>query len=134
MTDIENIIINRINNVLEAAGYHDILKSDYEDVPSEFPCVFFQQFDSYEHTEQHSSSRENNFDTVVFEGDIYSNLNNGARSECKAIVQIIDAEMVSLGFSRTTNQALKPSSPTYKARRFVRYRGVVDTNKYIYHI
>ena len=134
MTDIENIIINRITNVLEAAGYHDILKSDYEDVPSEFPCVFFHQFDSYEHTEQHSSSRENNFDTVVFEGDIYSNLNNGAKSECKTIMQLIDAEMVSLGFSRTTNQPLKPTSDMYKARRFVRYRANVDSNKYIYHI
>lgn len=134
MIDIENIIINRIDTVLQGGGYSGILKSDYEDVPSEFPCVFFQQFDSYEHTEQHSSSRDTNSDTVVFECDIYSNKNNGAKSECKAIMQLIDAEMVSLGFSRTTNQPLKPTSPVYKARRFVRYRGVVDKNKYIYHI
>lgn len=134
MTDIENIIINRINTVLDDAGYKDILISDYENVPSTFPCVVFEQSDSYEHTDQHNSSRTNNFDTVVFEADIYSNKKNGAKSQCKAIAQIIEAEMVSLGFSRTANQPLKPTSDMYKARQFVRYRGVVDSNKYIYHI
>lgn len=133
MTDIENIIINRIDNALETAGYKDILISDYENVPSEFPCVVFEQSDSYEHVNEHNSSRTNNHDTVVFEADIYSNEKNGAKSECKAIAQIIDAEMVSLGFSRAANQPLKPTSEMYKARLFLRYRGNVDSNKYIYH-
>lgn len=134
MTDIENIIINRIDTVLENAGYHDILISDYENVPSEFPCVVFEQSDGYERTEYHNSSRENNVDVVVFEADIYSNKKNGAKSECKAIVQIIDTEMASLGFSRTANQPLKPTSNMYRARQLVRYRANVDSNKYIYHI
>lgn len=134
MTDIENIIINRIDTVLENAGYEDILLSDYENIPSEFPCVVFEQADSYERANTHNSSRENSHDTIVFEADIYSNKKNGAKSECKAIAQIIDAEMASLGFSRTANQPLKPTSDMYKARRFVRYRASVDSNKYIYHV
>ena len=134
MTDIENIIINRIDTALETAGYKDILGSTYEDVPASFPWVFFEQSDCYEHLNQHNSSRANNFETVVFEADIYSNKNNGAKAECKAIEQIIDAEMVSLGFARTTAQPMKPTSEMYKARLFARYRGVVDSNKYIYHI
>jgi len=134
MTDIENIIINRIDKALETAGYANILGSSYQDVPAEFPWVFFEQSDSYEQTNQHNSSRANNFDTIVFEADIYSNKNNGAKGECKAIEQIIDAEMVSLGFSRTMAQPMRPTSDMYKARLFARYRGVVDSNKYIYHI
>ena len=31
MTDIENIIINRIDTALETAGYKDILGSSYKD-------------------------------------------------------------------------------------------------------
>lgn len=134
MTDIENIIINRIDTALAAAGFTDILGSTYQDVPASFPWVFFEQSDSYESVQQHNSSRTNNFDTVVFEADIYSNKNNSAKAECKAIEQIIDAEMVALGFSRTTAQPMKPTSDLYKARLFARYRGVVDSNKYIYHI
>ncbi len=134
MTDIENIIINRIDTALTTAGYTDILGSTYQDVPASFPWVFFEQSDSYESVDKHNSSRTNNFDTVVFEADIYSNKNNGAKAECKAIEQIIDAEMVALGFSRTTAQPMKPTSDLYKARLFARYRGVVDSNKYIYHI
>lgn len=134
MTDIENIIINRIDNALETAGFADILGSTYQDVPASFPWVFFEQSDSYEHVNQHNSSRTNNHDTVVFEADIYSNKISGAKGECKDILKVIDAEMVSLGFSRTMAQPMRPTSDLYKARMFVRYRGVVDSNKYIYHI
>ena len=134
MTDIENIIINRIDNALETAGYKDILGSTYQDVPASFPWVFFEQSDSYEHVNQHNSSRTNNHDTVVFEADIYSNKISGAKGECKDILEVIDAEMVSLGFSRTMAQPMRPTSDLYKARMLVRYRGVVDSNKCIYHI
>ena len=134
MTDIENIIINRIDTALEAAGYKDILGSTYQDTPASFPWVFFEQSDSYENPLYHNASRTNNHDTVVFEADIYSNKKNGAKTECKEIEQIIDTEMVALGFSRTTAQPMKPTSDLYKARLFARYRAVVDSNKYIYHI
>ena len=134
MTDIENIIINRIDTALETAGYKDILGSSYQDVPASFPWVFFEQSDSYEHTNQHNSSRENNHDTVVFEADIYSNKKNGAKGECKDILKVIDEEMVALGFSRTTAQPMRPTSDMYNARLFARYRASVDSNKYIYHI
>lgn len=134
MTDIENIIINRIDNALETAGYKDILGSTYQDVPASFPWVFFEQSDSYEHVSEHNSSRTNNHDTVVFEADIYSNKTVGAKGECKDILKVIDDEMVSLGFSRTTAQPMRPTSDLYKARTFARYRANVDSNKYIYHI
>lgn len=133
MTDIENIIINRIDTALTNGGYENILGSTYKDVPASFPWVFFEQSDSYESVTQHNSSRKNNFDTVVFEADIYSKKKNGAKAECKDIAQIIDTEMVALGFSRTTETPLQPTSNLYNARLFVRYRGIVDSNKYIYH-
>ena len=134
MTDIENIIINRIDNALTVAGYKNILGSTYQDVPASFPWVFFEQSDSYESTNQHNSSRANNFDTIVFEADIYSTKNDGAKGECKAIMNVIDAEMTSLGFSRTMAQPMRPTSDMYNARLIARYRGVVDSNKYIYHV
>ena len=134
MTDIENIIINRIDKALEAAGYANILGSTYQDIPASFPWVFFEQSDAYESVTQHNSSRANNFETVTFEADIYSSKNSGAKGECKAICQIIDAEMQSLGFSRSTAVPMKPTSDMYDARLFVRYRANVDSNKYIYHI
>jgi Xaa-Pro aminopeptidase len=133
MTDIENIIINRIDNALSSAGYKDILGSSYQEIPASFPWVFFEQSDDYERVTHHNSSRTNNFDTVVFEADIYSNKVNGSKGECKAILKVIDDEMVSLGFERATAQPMRPTSDMYKARLFARYRGVVDSNKYIYH-
>lgn len=134
MTDIENIIITRIDNALSDNGYSDILGSTYQDVPSSFPWVFFQMSDAYENTRQHNSSRKNNFETVVFEGNIYSNKNNNSKDECKRILSIIDEEMSALGFSRATAVPLVPTSEMYKARLFVRYRAIIDSNKYIYHI
>ena len=133
MTDIENIIINRIDNVLANGGYSNILGSSYQDLPASFPWVFFEMSDSYENSTYHKSSRQNNYDTVVFEADIYSNKKSGSKAECKKILQIIDAEMASLGFERTTAQPMRPTSEMYTARLFARYRGTVDTNTYIYH-
>lgn len=134
MVDIENVIINRIDKVLAAAGYKDILGSTYQDLPAEFPWVFLEQSDTYEEPGYHKSSRVNNYDSVTFEVDIYSNKAKASKSECKKILAVIDAEMVSLGFSRLVAQPMRPTSEMYKARLFARYRGIVDANKYIYHI
>lgn len=133
MTDIENIIINRIDTVLSNAGFKDILGSTYQDLPASFPWVFFEQSDSYENEQYHKSSRQNNYYTVVFEADIYSNKKSRSKEECKKILAIIDDEMASLGFSRTVAQPMRPTSEMYKARMFARYRGTVDSNTYIYH-
>lgn len=133
MTDIENIIINRIDNVLSQAGYKDILGSTYQDLPAAFPWVFFEQIDTYENPTYHKSSRTNNYDTVTFEADIYSNKKTKSKEECKKILALIDDEMVSLGFERIAAQPMRPTSEMYKARIVARYRGTVDSNKYIYH-
>lgn len=134
MTDIENIIIDKVDTALNTAGYKDIVGTSYQDVPANFPWVFFEQSDSYEDVAKHNSTRTNNHEYVVYEADIYSNKNNGAKAECKAILSVIDQEMASLGFSRTTAQPMKPMSEMYKARLFVRYRATIDSNKFIYHI
>lgn len=134
MTDIENIIITRINNVLTTNGFTDIVGSSYKDVPSSFPWVFLVQSDTYEVVNKHNSSRVNNHETVVFEADIYSNKKNNAKGECKKIAKIIDEEMSLLGFARTSGQPLQPTSDLYNARFFARYRAEIDSNKYIYHI
>ena len=134
MTDIENLIIDKVDKALETGGYKDILGSSYQDVPASFPWVFFEQADSYESVDKHSSSRDNNYDIVVFEADIYSNKDSGAKAECKAIMQIIDNELALMGFARMTAQSMRPASEGYKARLFARYRAEVDRNKYIYHI
>ena len=107
MNDIENIIINRIDKALADGGYSNILGSTYQDLPASFPWVFFEMSDSYENSTYHKSSRENNYDTVVFEADIYSNRKSGSKGECKDILHLIDAEMTSLGFERTTAQPMR---------------------------
>ena len=134
MSDLENIIIDKIDKVLTAEGYTNILGSTYQDVPASFPWVFFEQSDDYESVAQHNSSRLPKFETVVFEADIYSNLKNDAKAECKKIERIIDKEMTLLGFTRTTAQPMRPTNEMYTARLIARYRANVDSNKYIYHI
>ena len=88
MTDIENIIINRIDNVLSQAGYKDILGSTYQDLPANFPWVFFEQIDTYENPTYHKSSRTNNYDTVTFEADIYSNKKTNQKRSAKRYLHL----------------------------------------------
>lgn len=133
MIDIENQIFTNIRNAIKAStDYSDIvLTSDPSYTPAKFPCVFFCQSDSYPTAAKHTSSREDRFETVVFEAYVYSNKTSGAKTECKKILSIIDEEMRIEGFTRTTETPLAPAANTVKAIRFARYRAEASSKTYI---
>lgn len=131
MIDVENQVITYVTEAFNGTKYEDIyLSSDPTRTPNTFPCVYIAQADSYEEQRTRTSSREQLFETVVFECYVYSNKTSGAKAECKGVMAVIDEAMRQQGFILSTETPLVPSIDTVKAIRFSRYRANVSTVKY----
>lgn len=119
MIDIENIIINTLVTALPNVN---VVGSLIES-PESFPCVAVEQIDSYVYNTQDSSSNENH-DKIAFQIEIYSNKQDTAKSECKAIAKTVDDTMLGMKFNRTfLNRVKNADSKIY--RLVGRYEGVV---------
>jgi hypothetical protein len=131
MIDVENQIITNVIEAFTGTKYEDIyISSDPARTPNTFPCVYIAQTDSYETRNTRPASREQLFETVVFECYVYSNKTSGAKMECKNVMTIIDESMRIQGFTRSTETPLMPSVDTVKAIRFSRYTANASTVKY----
>lgn len=131
MIDVENQVITFVTEAFEGTNYEDIyLSSDPARTPNTFPCVYLAQSDAYEPASSRPASREQLFETVVFECYVYSNKTSGAKAECKKVMEIVDEAMRIHGFTLMTETPLMPNVDTVKAIRFSRYRANVSTVKY----
>ncbi len=132
MIDVENQIFTNVRNAIKAdPTFADtVITSDPSYVPVKFPAVFFCMTDSYPTANKHTSSREERFETVVFEAYVYSNKTSGSKAECKKLMSIINQTMQITGFSQTTETPLTPAANTVKAIRFSRYRAEASSDTY----
>lgn len=131
MIDVENQVITNVTEAFTGTQYADIyISSDPARTPNTFPCVYIAQADSYEDMRNRPASREQLFETVVFECYVYSNKTTGAKAECKKVMSVIDEAMRIQGFTLSTETPLMPNVDTVKAIRFSRYRANASTVKY----
>lgn len=129
MIDVENEIITIIR---EALPQNVLVVSTDDDVPSKFPCVYVEEMDSYNDNKSMTSSRADTYDVVMYQVYVYSNKNQGAKSECKALVKIVDDTMRLYGFERKVKQPLGRLVDFVKYAYVLRYVGEVgakDTYK-----
>jgi len=130
MIDVENQVITFVTEAFAGTTYEDIyLSSDPARTPNTFPCVYLAQSDAYEPSSR-PATREQLFETVVFECYVYSNKTTGAKAECKKVMEIVDEAMRIHNFTLMTETPLMPNVDTVKAIRFSRYRANVSTVKY----
>lgn len=131
MIDVENQVITYITEAFAGTDYEDIyISSDPARTPNSFPCVYLAQSDSYEETGTRPATRQQLFETVVFEVYVYSNKTTGSKAQCKAVMKIIDNAMRIQGFTQSTETPLTPTVDTVKAIRFSRYKAKVSAVKY----
>ena len=100
MIDIESNVFNRVVTKVRES-YPDIyMTGEYVKSPPSFPAASLVEADNATRTDTIDSGSNENHVNVVYEVDVYSNKANGKRSECKAIIDLIDAEMLAMGFTR----------------------------------
>ena len=132
MIDIENEVFNRVATRVREQFPDIFMTGEYVNSPPSFPAVSLVEMDnSIRETTVDSGSNENHVN-VMYEVNVYSNKTAGKKSECKAIVALLDNEMTAMGFVRST---LTPVPNEYDAtiyRMVGRYRAAVSTDYKIF--
>ena len=132
MIDIENELFRILATKLRARYSNIFITGDYAIVPPSFPCVSIVEMDNTPYRRTQTQNDMENHVTVMYEVDVFSNKTSGKKSECKAIIALIDEEMLKLGFDRTFLNPLPNPENTTVYRMKGRYVAVVSKDQVIY--
>lgn len=122
--DIFTLVATRLRTELGASNIY--ITGEYNAVPPKFPCVYLYEADNF--NAGGDSCRAEVITGVMYEVQIYSNLTNGKKSECKKIAQIIDSVLSPLGFTRTMLQQIPNMQDATIFRMIARYTASVIDN------
>ena len=125
MIDIETKIYSPLATAL-MAEYPDIfVTSEPVPTPGKPLVVGIVQEDNYMTIRHLDNSGRERFATVMFQVDVYCNLQSGKKSKAKEVMNFIDERMFKLNFTRIALTPL-PSPDTGYYRYTARYRAETD--------
>lgn len=132
MIDIENAVFNRVAMKVREI-YPDIfMTGEYVKSPPSFPAASLMEMDNSTRIETIDSGSNENHANVMYEVNVYSNKTVGKKTECKAIIALIDEEMLAMGFSRSTLTPVPNENDSTIYRMVGRYRAAVSSTHEIY--
>ena len=132
MIDIENEVFDRVAKRVREQCPDIYMAGEYVKSPSSFPAAFLVEMDnSIRASTVDSGSSENHVD-VMYEAQTYSNKTAGKKSECKAIMALIDEEMTAMGFVRSTLTPVPNEHDSTIYRMVGRYRAAVSADHKIF--
>lgn len=128
MIDIENSVFNRVVEKVREQYPNIYMVGEYVKSPSSFPAGSLVEMDNSTRTDTIDSGSNENHANVMYEANVYSNKTTGKKSECKAIIALIDQEMLALGFVRVTLTPVPNMNDSTIYRMVGRYRATVSAN------
>lgn len=132
MIDIENEIFTKIATALREKYDGIFVTGEYVQSPSSFPCVSIIESDNAVYRNGISSTETENYATLMYEVNIYSNKKVGKKSECKSIAKTLDTIMASLNFTRMLLNPIQNFEDATIYRICGRYRAIVSKENVIY--
>jgi len=132
MIDIENAVFQAVAMAFRAAYPDGFIAGEYVAQPAKFPAVSVVEMDNSVYQRGVDSGSIENFATVMYQVDIYSNKTSGKKAQCKEIAALIDEQLAEMGFTRTFMNPVQNLSDATIYRMTGRYRGVVSKDKTIY--
>lgn len=132
MINVENEIFDRVSTSVRAMFPSVNMTGEYVKSPSSFPHVSLEEKDNSTFTRTQTSSEYENHAVLLYEVNIYSNKTKGKKTECRAIMSIVDNEMEKMGFTRTMLQPIPNMDDATIYRLTARYTAIVSKDKIIY--
>ena len=132
MIDIENAVFSRVATRVREVFPDIFMAGEYVKSPPSFPAASLVEMDNSTRTETIDSGSNENHANVMYEATVYSNKTAGKKTECKAIIALIDEEMLAMGFSRSTLTPVPNEYDSTIYRMVGRYRAAVSSNNTIY--
>ena len=132
MINIESEIFNIVSTKVREEFPDIYMSGEYVKSPPSFPATSLVEMDNTAYTSTQTSSENENHVSLMYEVNTYSNKVKGKKSECKAIMTLIDNEMAALGFTRTMLQPIPNMDDATIYRMTARYKAVVSKDKVIF--
>lgn len=132
MIDIENPVFDRVANRVREVFPDIFMTGEYVKSPPSFPAGSLVEMDNATRIETNDSGSNENHANVMYEANVYSNKTTGKKSECKAIMALIDEEMLAMGFSRSTLTPVPNENDSTIYRMVGRYRAAVSSDLKIF--
>lgn len=123
MIDIENKVIDTISKAFDGVAE---VSSVYS--PSGFPFVYVREMSNVGVSRSYNNDLHEHHAKVIYRVDCYSDLENGAKQEVKALMQIADQTMQSMKFRRMA-YSLTPNWSRSITRGSADYTAVVGEPK-----
>ena len=120
--NIETVVFNEIATLLFANYSGITVYGEYVPVPSSFPSVSVIEIANM--TAEQDLTGATTHSTLVFQVDVYSNLEAGKKSQCLSIASDIDSVMQRFGFRRFSFDAV----PNYTDATIYRMTGRYQRN------
>ena len=132
MIDIENEVFNRVATRVREQFPDIFMVGEYVSSPSSFPAASLVEMDNSILESTIDSDSNENHVNVMYEVNVYSNKTTGKKTECKAIIALIDTEMTAMGFVRSTLTPVPNEYDSTIYRMVGRYRAAISTDLKIY--
>ena len=133
MIDIENEVFTPIAQSVRESFPGSFVTGEYVKAPSSFPHISIVETDNYATAARMDSSDTERYATIVYEINVYSNKTSGKKTECKAILDLIDKMMFSMNFRRLVKTPVPNMEDATIYRMTARYRAETD-GEYIYRV
>ena len=126
MIDIEAKVYTPIAAALRTAFPGITVQGNYTKSPSGFPFVSIVEEDNYTTLTHLDSGDTEKYATLLYEVNVYSNKTQGRKSECKAILSLIDSMMYAMNFTRIVLSPIPNLDNATIFRMTARYRAESD--------
>jgi hypothetical protein len=125
--DVENAVFHAVVTKVREQYPNIYMVGEYVKSPSSFPAVSLVEMDNAIRTDTIDSGSTENHANVMYEVNVYSNKATGKKSECKAIIALIDEEMLALGFQRVSITPVPNMNDSTIYRMVARYKATVSS-------
>lgn len=133
MIDIENALFDKLANLLETE-FSELVDNVYSETPNEissFPLVVIQEVSNLNYIKGQDNNEFENYATIAYDVNIYSNKISGAKLECKAILTKLDIMFLNYNFRRISYIPFKNNDDNVY-RLTARYQAVVSNDYRLY--
>lgn len=125
MDDLENVVFDTVATALRSAFTGIFVSGESVAIPASFPCATLVEMDNTTYIKTLGTSMTENHVELMYQAEAYSNSSSGKKTECKKIINLIDAQMLNMGFVRVGKGPQEMPNADKNIYRIVsRYRGI----------
>ncbi len=128
MIDCEAKVFQACADAFRAAYPNGFIAGEYVSQPPKFPAVMVVEMDNNVDERAIDNGNVENAVNVMYQVDVYSNINKGKKAQAKAIVALIDEVLAQYRFIRTFCNPIQNMNDATIYRMTARYRRrITDT-------